>query len=139
MNPIFKTAIYVNRASAKLKKAIQGKEISDPLIENRPWARGESLLAEARGSGCDLVLIFSQYPNLEYWAIAEEIVVMEVDGKKMTHYRFSSLQRIPGRLRQRNDLTVLSTGSRLPNEYIRSYVLVKTPTFLQQKRGKKPH
>jgi len=137
MNPLFKTAIYVNRASATLKKAIQGKEISDPLIENRPWTRGESLLAEARDSGCDLALIFAQYETLEYWAIAREIVVLEDNAKKVTRYCFSNLNRIPGIRRQRNDLTVISTGSRLPNDFIRSYVLVKTPDFLRRKPDEK--
>ena len=139
MKPLFKTAIYVNRASASLPKAIDGKEVSDPLIEYRAWTSGESLLADARDRGFDLALIFAQYEKLEYWAIAEEIAVLEEDGKRVTRYRFSNLREVPGRNRQRNDLTVLSTGERLPNGYIRSYVLVKTPDFLEQKPGKKVH
>jgi hypothetical protein len=139
VKPLFKTAIYVNRASASLPKAIEGKDISDPLIEHRAWTSGENLFAEARESGCDLALIFAQYETLEYWALAREIVVREEGGKRVTRYRFSNLQRITGRSRQRNDLTVISTSSRLPNDYIRSYVLVKTPDFLQRTPGKKPH
>ena len=139
MKPLFKTAIYVNRASATLKKAIQGKEISDSLIENRPWASGEKIFAKASDSSCDLALIFAQYEKLEYWAVAREIVAGEEDGKRVTRYRFSNLQRIPGRTRQRNDLTVISTGRPLPNEFIRSYSLVQTPDFLLPASGKKRH
>lgn len=132
MNPLYKDAIYVNRATSSLVDAINGKEISEPLTEHRAWTSGEKLFAEARKNGCDFALIFSQYEKLEYWALASEIVILDEDGKRVTRYRFSHLQQIPGRSRLRNDLTVISTGSRLPNEYIRSYVLVKTPDFLQQ-------
>jgi hypothetical protein len=139
LKPLFSTAIYVNRASASLPRAIEGKAISDQLTENRPWTSGERLLDKAREAGCDLPLIFAQFAKLEYWAVAEEINVAEERGEKMTHYRFSNLQRISGSTRQRNDLIVISTGKPLPNEYIRSYVFVKTPAFLHQKPGKKPH
>ncbi len=137
MKPLFETAIYVNRATESLSKAIKGKEISDPLIEFRSWTSGEKLFVKAQESGCDLPLIFAQYPKLEYWAIAEEIVVLEEDDKSVTRYRFSNLQRIPGRTRQRNDLTVISTGKPLPNDFIRSYSLVKTPDFLLASRKKR--
>src|SRR5581483_12110396 len=107
MKPLFRTAIYVNRASDSLPKAIDGNQVSEPLIEQRPWTSGERLFAEARESGCALALIFAQYAKLEYWAIAEEIAVLEENGKRVTRYRFSDLQRIPGRNRQRKDLTVV--------------------------------
>ncbi|MGO9325867.1 MAG: hypothetical protein ACLP07_15025 [Terracidiphilus sp.] len=139
MKPLFSTAIYVNRASASLPRAIEGKAISDQLKENRPWTSGERLLDKAREGGCDLPLIFAQYAKLEYWAVAEEIIVAEEGGEKVTRYRFSNLQRIPGRTRQRNDLTVISTGKPLPNDFIRSYSLVKTPDFLPPASGKKRH
>jgi hypothetical protein len=35
--PLFHTAIYVNRAPQNLKEASHGMDASDPLTENRPW------------------------------------------------------------------------------------------------------
>jgi hypothetical protein len=133
MKQLFHTAIYVNRASESLPKAVEGKDISDALTEYRPWTSGKKLFDDARESGCDLALIFAQFSQLDYWAIAEDITVREDnDGKKVTNYRFSSLQKIPGRARYRSDLTVLTTGEPLPDAFIRSYVLVKTPAFLKR-------
>lgn len=128
MKPLFKTAIYVNRAVASLEEANHGKEASDWLTEHKAWTSGKKFFDEAHESGYDLALIFAQYRELGYWAIAEEIKVDP--AKKTTDYHFSNLQEIHGR--QRNDLTVLSTGEPLPNNFIRSYALVKTPDFLRR-------
>jgi hypothetical protein len=51
-----------------------------------------------------------------------------------TRYRFAELQKIPGR-RKRKDLIVVSTKKPLPNEFIRSYALVPTPSFLKSGGG----
>lgn len=138
MKPLFPVAIYVNRTPEALVEAIRGKKISDRLVEHRPWTTGEKLLAKAHRKGFDVALIFAQYETLEYWAVAREIEIREEGDKKVTDYRFSDLQRIPGRRREREDLTVVSTQNPLPNEYIRSYVLVEKPGFLQSTPNRKP-
>lgn len=134
--PLFHTAIYVNRAPKNLREASHGKDTSDPLTEGKPWTKGERLLAQARDAGHELALIFGYYEKLEYWAVAREIVV-ETNGedKRVTRYRFAELQRIPGRRRERKDLTVASTNRALPNDFIKSYVLVQAPSFLQSGRA----
>lgn len=126
---LFKTAIYVNRATNTLLDVNRGKEASLPFTEHRPWVNGERLLAKLPDS-YDLVLIFAHYETLTYWAIAREIMVD--NAKRTTQYCFSDLKEIPG-IRPRKDLIVNSTGTRLPNNYIRSYVLVKTPDFVRPK------
>jgi hypothetical protein len=130
--PLFHTAIYVNRAPTGLRKASHGKDTSDPLMEGKPWTKGERLLTQARDTGRELALIFGYYERLEYWAVAREIVV-ETNGedKRVTRYRFAELRRIRGRRRERKDLTVVSTNRPLPNDFIKSYVLVQAPGFLQ--------
>ena len=132
--PLFYTAIYVNRATKSLKEVSHGMEASDPLAEHRAWTTGERLLTQARAAGHELALIFGHYEKLEYWAVAREIVIEnDREGKPVTRYRFAELQRIPGRRRERKDLTVVSKKTPLPNDYIRSYVLVQTPSFLRLK------
>jgi hypothetical protein len=132
--PPFHTAIYVNRNPRSLRDASHSREASEPLTEHKPWTTGKKLLAQAQDVGCELALIFGYYEKLEYWTVAREIVVeTDVDDKRVTRYRFAELHRIPGRRRERKDLTVLNTKSSLPNDFIRSYVLVQTPSFLQPK------
>jgi hypothetical protein len=134
--PLFHTAIYVNRNPRSLRDASHKREASEPLTEHKPWTTGEKLLAQAQDVGRELPLIFGYYQKLEYWAVAREIVVeTDVDDKRVTRYRFADLHRIPGRQRERKDLTVLKTKSSLPNNFIRSYVLVETPGFLQPRRS----
>jgi hypothetical protein len=129
--PLFHTAIYVNRAPQNLKEASHGMDASDPLTENRPWTTGERLLIQAREAGHELALIFGYYAELEYWAVATEIVIERDEKDKLvTRYRFARLRRIPGPRRERKDLTIVSKKTPLPNDYIRSYVLVQTPRFL---------
>jgi hypothetical protein len=74
--------------------------------------------------GKELPLIFAWFAELTFWAIATEILVNE-DG---TSYRFAHLCPIKGC--HRNDLTLVNTGKPPPNNFIRSYALVKTPKFL---------
>jgi hypothetical protein len=63
--------------------------------------------------------------------VASEIEIeTEGTGKPVTRYRFSDLLPIPGR-RIRKDLIVVSTKKFLPNNFIRSYAIVRTPEFLQ--------
>jgi hypothetical protein len=126
----FQKAIYVNRASASLPKAIGKKKISDPITENKVWTSSKKFIDEAHANGCDLALIFAQYETLDYWAIAEEIKVDP--AQKTIDFSFSSLQRIPDPVRYRHDLMVVSTGEPLPDNFIRSYALVKTPDFLKR-------
>ncbi len=128
---LFHTAIYVNRDPKTLRKASHGKDTSDPLTEHKPWTTGKKLLAQAQDAGRELALIFGYYERLEYWAMAREIVVeTEGEDKPVTRYRFADLQRIPGPKRERKDLTVVSTKRPLPNDFIKSYALVQTPSFL---------
>jgi len=43
-----------------------------------------------------------------------------------------------GPRRERKDLTVVSTKRPLPNDFIKSYALVQTPSFLQSGGSKNP-
>jgi hypothetical protein len=132
MKPLFHTSIYVNRASETLKK-FEGKKRSSSLSEGKAWVTGKKIFEEARDSGHDVALIFAQYRELDYWAIATAI---EIQGDGSTDYSFSNLQPIPNSAHKRSDLTVKSTGKRMSNNFIRSYAIVKTPQFLLQQMGK---
>jgi hypothetical protein len=77
-----------------------------------------------------LALIFAQYAKLEYWAIVEQILIQEVDGKRVARYRFSNLQRISDRTRHRNDLTVVSTGRLCQTNSFRPMCSLRPQLFL---------
>jgi hypothetical protein len=124
MLPLFKTAIYVNASSDRLRDASRGSDPSLPITEKKRWATGQKLLAEARGRGEELPLIFAQYAPLTFWAVAREITLHALT----TEYQFTELR--PLRDHRRSDLVVESTGAPLPDEFIRSYALVRTPEFL---------
>lgn len=124
---LFKSAIYVNASSDRLRDACRGTEPSLAITEKKRWVSGHKLLSEARDRGEELPLVFAQYASLTFWAIAREITL----HKFTTEYRFADLRPLHGYWR--SDLMVESTGSPLPNEFIRSYALVRTPGFLSAK------
>jgi hypothetical protein len=118
-------AIYVNASSANLRAASRGANPSTPIEEGKRWTSGANQLSESRANGAILPLIFAQYRELSYWAQAATIELTESG----TLYSFVRLQPLSGHFR--NDLIVDSSGSSLPNEFIRSYAIVRTPSFLQ--------
>jgi hypothetical protein len=124
MMQLFRLAIYVNASSDGLQAANRGKEPSLPRTEKKRWTRGLQLLEEARSLGQELPLVFAHYAELTFWAVAREITVNE----ETTDYRFVNL--LPIRGFRRSDLMVDSTASPLPDNFIRSYAVVRTPSFL---------
>jgi hypothetical protein len=121
---LFRLAIYVNAGTDRLQKMSKGAKSSLPITENKRWSKGEKLFLEAQRRGEELPLVFAQYAELTFWAVAREIALKE----NSTQYRFANL--LPLRGRRRSDLVVDSTGSQLPDDFIRSYALVRTPPFL---------
>ncbi len=119
-------AIYVNASSDRLRAANRGEVPSASITEKKAWTTGERLLEEASAAGVLLPLIFAQYAPLTYWGIARSIKVNA--ASKQTVYRFSHL--MPVQARHRHDLVVASTGRPLPDNFIRSYAIVRTPSFL---------
>lgn len=124
MSTLFKSAIYVNASSNRLRAASRGSEPSLPLSEKKRWTSGQKLLAEARSRGEELPLIFAQYAPLTFWAVAREITLHQ----GATEYQFSDLRPLHGY--RRSDLAVVKTGAPLPDEFIRSYAVVQTPEFM---------
>ena len=124
MSELFKYSIYVNASPERLRGASRGSEPSLPIVEKKRCARGQKLLAEARRRGEELPLVFAHFAPLTFWAVAREI---KLQGNK-TEYRFANLRPLRGY--RRRDLVVDSTSSRLPDEFIRSYALIRTPDFL---------
>jgi hypothetical protein len=124
MKPLFSSAIYVNASTEHLLAASCGDRSSKPVREGKRWVTGYQWLQEAKLQGEALPLIFAHYAELTFWAIATDIKVSEYE----TTYRFAYLCPIRGHYR--SDLTLENTGSSLPNNFIRSYALVRTPKFL---------
>jgi hypothetical protein len=121
---LFSTSIYLNASSQRLRDSSHRSDPSDSIVENKRWVAGRRLFDEAHQRGEDLPLIWSHFAELTFWAIAADITVHE----STTEYRFRNLTPIRGY--RRRDLIVESTGAALPNEFIRSYALVRTPGFL---------
>jgi hypothetical protein len=124
MKTLSASAIYVNASTQHLLDASRGDSPSIPISEGKRWVTGILRFQEAKRDGKALPLIFAQYSELIFWAVATDI---EVDDTG-TNYRFAHLCPIHGR--HRNDLTVEKSGRPLPNNFIRSYALVQTPKFL---------
>jgi hypothetical protein len=124
MKPLFSSAIYVNASTEHLLAASCGDRSSKPIREGKRWVTGYQWMQEAKLQGEALPLIFAQYAELTFWAIATDIKVSESE----TTYRFKNLCLI--RNHRRSDLTVANTGLALPDNFIRSYALVRTPEFL---------
>jgi len=124
MRDLFKSAIYVNASSDRLRDASRGSKPSVPITEKKRWATGLRLLTEARKRGQELPLIFAHYAPLTFWALARDITLHD----STTDYQFTNLQPLHGH--RRRDLIVESTDLPLPDEFIRSYAIVRTPSFL---------
>ena len=114
-------AIYVNCSEVRLRR---GAEMGEVLEDRKRWVSGERLWREAGASGKSLPLIFAQYRELMYWSVATRIDL----SAESTTYGVSELIPIFGR--QRRDLVLSDSGKRLSNAFIRSYAVVRTPTFL---------
>jgi hypothetical protein len=126
MSALFHAAIYVNASSERLRAASRGGEASSVITEKKRWVTGYKLLLQARDRGEELPLIFAQYAPLTFWAVARDITI----GESTTDYRFAHLTPLAGR--RRSDLVVASSGAPLPDEFIRSYAIVRTPDFLSE-------
>jgi hypothetical protein len=126
MSPLFQFAIYVNASSDRLVSASRDASVSLVITEKKRWVTGYKLFRQARDRGEELPLIFAQYAPLTFWAVAHDITI----GQSTTDYQFSQLVPLHGR--RRSDLIVASTGAPLPDEFIRSYAIVRTPDFLSQ-------
>lgn len=133
MNPLFHTAIYLNRKPTALVAASHGEAPSEALIEGKIWNAGYQLLERARAAQCELPLIFGYFAPLTYRAVAREIKLEEGS----TTYRFADLHKIDGSYRRR-DLILVRSRRPLSDKFIKSYALVKTPNFLLPKRTHKP-
>jgi hypothetical protein len=124
MRPLFNHAIYVNASPDRLRRASHGAAASDPVTENRVWVTGRRLFDEAKAAREDLPLIFGYYAPLTFWAVATEITV----GERSTRYRFARLTKLSRH--ERRHLTLATSNKPLPNSFIRSYAIVRTPDFL---------
>ena len=126
MSPLFHSAIYVNASSERLRTASRSAEPSSVITEKKRWVTGYKLFLQARDRGEELPLIFAQYTAVTFWAVARDITI----GESTTDYQFAHLAPLRGH--RRSDLVVASTGAPLPDEFIRSYAIVRTPDFLSQ-------
>jgi hypothetical protein len=133
MPPLFHFAIYVNASSERLCSASRGVAPSLVITEKKRWVTGYKLFLQARDRGEELPLIFAQYAPLTFWAVARDITI----GQSTTDYQFAHLAPLHGR--RRSDLVVASTGAPLPDEFIRSYAIVRTPDFLSRGTHKWPN
>jgi hypothetical protein len=133
MSPLFHVAIYVNASSERLRSASRGNAPSLVITENKRWVTGYKLFLEAHDRGEELPLIFAHYAPLTFWAVARDIIV----GQSTTDYQFAYLAPLRGR--RRSDLVVASTGAPLPDGFIRSYAIVRTPDFLSPGTHKEPN
>jgi hypothetical protein len=103
------------------------------ITEKKRWVTGYKFFLQARDRGEELPLIFAQYAPLTFWAVARNITI----GQSTTDYQFAHLAPLHGR--RRSDLVVVSTGAPLPDEFIRSYAIVRTADFLSLVTHKWPN
>lgn len=119
--------IYAIKRSDDLIAAVRNGGAGS-FTEDRAWVRGKKLLEEARRAGERFPVIFAPAEttlHLFGWALLDEITV----GEK-TDYSFSGLRTFDRRisktrLRKEN-------GDPIPENYIRSYVVVRKPGFLRE-------
>jgi len=123
------TAIYVNAASTRLEGASRLHAESAEIRERKRWVTGADLLAEAKNSNVELPLVFAQYADLTFWALARSIKVDDAG----TTFTFGNLRHLKGF--RRSDLTVASSRAPLPDNFIRSYSIIETPGFLLEQLG----
>jgi hypothetical protein len=125
-----KHCIYAIRHSEQLDHVYGTSRIGE-FQENTNWKTGKKLFEDAQADGEILPIIFGAAEanlGLIYWARLTGVQVD--DAGETTTYLFTNLARIAP-ARDKNDLTVVSTGLPLPNDYIRSYVLCETPIWVR--------
>jgi len=100
------------------------------LTEQKAWKTGSQLWAEAEQSGERMPIVFSGADvetGLFYWATIDDITVDYENRHTICSY--SNLREITPR-RKRSQLQLRDGNRKLSDDYIRSYAICKTPSFL---------
>jgi hypothetical protein len=124
--------IYTIRRSSDLNERFQEGGVGT-FTEKKEWKSGKLLFEEARATGKKLAIIFAageSISGLIFWGI---ITDLKVEAGQTT-YSFCRLARIPGKP-PLSRLKVPSTGSPLPDSFIRPYAICQTPDFLPTGNG----
>lgn len=110
------------------------------FTEYKKWVTAGKLLQNARSNGLTVPVVFAPGENiweLTHFAELEEVkIARNAAGRWSTTISVTSLTKIPQPRPIKTQLKVCSTGTKLPPNHIRPYVLVETPGFLL-KVGKK--
>ncbi|MGA9772736.1 MAG: hypothetical protein WBV94_27150 [Blastocatellia bacterium] len=123
-------SVYAIRHTDELKAKFQdgGKGV---FIEKRRWVDGSKLFYKAKREQKLMPVIFGRAEidsSLIFYAMLESIQVD--DEAQTTTYTFTGLTRIKKPLPLRT-LIKKNDGKPLSDDYIRSYVICRTPEFIK--------
>ena len=106
------------------ERLIRAASNGEALPEKTRWVTAEKLFQQGR----QLPVVFADARNcrkLLAWSVLKQVNVGET-GTEFTVTRLYDLRPL-----HRDNLTVVSTGKRIPKSHIRPYVICKTPRLLK--------
>ena len=127
--------VYTIRHSQALEAACASGG-TDEFIEGRWWKTGSQLFRDAQNSKRRMPVLFAPADStdgLTHWALIDEIE----PSSNGTAVKISELRQLPAK-KPLHSLKKLNTGESLSDDYIRPYVLCKTPAFLSALAKTKP-
>jgi len=125
--PLADYSVYAIKSRPDIDRAIAngGK---GTFIENKRWIAVERLFRTAQREQTPMLVLLGYAEDTDgvrYWATLTDVTV---DGDR-TVYKFDNLTKILPK-RSLSFLTLKSTGKPLSNEFIRSYAICQTPSFI---------
>jgi hypothetical protein len=100
------------------------------FAENKAWKTARVLFLESLEIGTRMPLILSDAAHnterLRCWGMLQQL---ELDGER-TLIKFDNVKKIRGN-RQRQELVLRSSGTRIAANFIRPYAICHTPEFLE--------
>lgn len=106
------------------------------FVEGKKWVSAQRLLHAAQSAGQIVPVVFApgeDIRELTHFAELNAVTITQVGGEWATTVKVANLTKIPAPHPMKTELTVCSTGKRLPMGHIKPYVLVYTPKFLFNK------
>jgi hypothetical protein len=128
----FDAAIYTIAQGQQLAEdARSGGPVT--YTEKKAWAKGFELWQKAKAEGSVIPILFGDATDcsrLEYWGM---LTNMERNGKS-TRYTIDRVRTLQGQHKPQ-DLILRSTGKHIAPNFIRSYAICNTPSFLSDNCG----
>jgi len=124
----YNECIYAIKHSNKLDKLI-GERGEHLIEENKIWRSAYNMLVEANKIGKVVPVLFAPAETTEFLHSYAELINVEIQPKRgSTIFTIKNLQKFKSTRRKTS--LVLLNGNHIPDSYIRSYCLCKTPVSL---------